>query len=107
MPDNKLSVGSNATYNKGDEFTIVSAKSKEALDEDIKWSFALDAPEGWRLDERVNADKYEVVLIADKSASIDTVTEENDKPYVEGGILYVNGATEGDAINIYATDGLL
>lgn len=107
MPVIKLSVGSNATYNKGDEFTIVSAKSKEALDEDIKWSFALDAPEGWRLDERVNADKYEVVLIADKSASIDTVTEANDKPYVEGGILYVNGATEGDAINIYATDGLL
>ena len=55
----------------------------------------------------MNADKYEVVLIADKSASIDTVIEENDKPYVEGGILYVNGATEGDTINIYATDGLL
>lgn len=107
MPVVKLTVGPDAAVKSGDEFTVVTAKSKESLDEITKWSFALDAPEGWRLEERESAEGYSVVLVAANPASIENVTDRSGfEAYVAGDNLYVN-APEGDIVNIYTPDGKL
>lgn len=107
MPLIKLSVATDAAFNDGDEFTIIAAQKKEALDESAKWVFDLDAPKGWRIEERESTDSYAVVLIADKNASLDKLTARDTQPYVNDGILFISDATAGETINLYAPDGLL
>lgn len=107
MPLIKLSIAPGAVFNDGDEFTIISAKKKEALDESAKWMFDLDAPKGWRIEERECADNYSVVLITDKNASLAKLTDSNSQPYIKDGILIVSNAVAGETINLYSTDGLL
>ena len=73
MPVIKLTVLEGATYNDGDELTVITAKKKDSLD-GVIWGFDLVAPAGWRVAERESADSYSVVLVADSKASIESIT---------------------------------
>ncbi len=105
MPVIHVSVAKDADITEGDEFTVITASGKEALD-DMTWTWALDAPEGWKIEERVADGIYSVVLVAAGSASLDNVASSGRGPRVESGILHFY-ASDGQPVEIYNPDGRL
>lgn len=98
----------NYTYNRGDEFVLITAKGKNSLYGD-PWNFDVELPETneWKLEERTTDTDYQLVLTFDPSNGVNMTDADNDsRIYAENGVIYVN-AVANEKIKIFSTSGQL